>query len=269
MEISKNEYRGLQIRSINRSALPEYSILLSQSFDNFKPSVEYLDWLYFENPRGIVCGYDAFDGDVLVAHYACIPIKIRGFQFNSLLSLNTATHPNYQGRGLFGELARQTYEAASSTFANVIGVANSNSVGGFIKRLGFTAIGNLELRAGRLSRQTEGSRVFSKEELKWRTGCPGRPLNIFSLSSDCNLLTAKPFRLGPRLKAIVFEENTDLINCQSMKIGLTLDWRKGSSPLLKLPKRLKPSPLVLIFKPLIEPDSTLLTSFSFPDFDAF
>jgi hypothetical protein len=43
----------------------------------------------------------------------------------------------------------------------------------------------------------------------------------------------------------------------------------GANPVFKLPKRFKPSPLVLIFKPLLEGDSNLLTSFSFPDFDAF
>ena len=77
------------------SAVKDYSALLSKSFQNFNPSISYLNWLYFENPRGRVCGFDAYDGETLVAHYACIPIKIEGFRLNSLLSLNTATHPQF------------------------------------------------------------------------------------------------------------------------------------------------------------------------------
>ena len=264
-----SEFKGLQIRPIGDSALSHYSELLSKSFQDFNPTISYLNWLYFENPRGSVCGFDAFDGNSLVAHYACIPIKIEGYRSNSLLSLNTATQPGYQGRGLFKVLATKTFEAASSTFANVIGVANSKSVGGFVKHLGFSALGNLELRIGQLSRQSEGSRIYSKEELKWRAQCPGRPLKVVSLGSNLNLLSTKPFSFAPSLRSLVFEESISFGTVQQKKIGMTLDWRRGANPVLKLPRKFKPSPLVLIFKPLIEPDSTVLSSFSFPDFDAF
>ena len=265
---TNSEYMGLQILPIRDSSLPDYSELLSKSFKDFSPSVAYLNWLYFQNPRGSVLGYDAYDGDVLVAHYACIPIKIEGYRFDSLLSLNTSTHPDYQGRGLFKVLASKTFEASSSTFANVVGVANSKSVNGFVKHLGFSVIGNLELRIGQLSRQVNGSRSYSKEELNWRVECPGRPLKAVPFGSS-NLLSAKPFKFAPSLKSIVFQEGIGDANPQLNAFGITLDWRRGVIPKLKLPKRLKPSPLVLIFKPLLEPDSTLLKSFSFPDFDAF
>jgi len=265
----KGEYKNFQIVPIRKSAISDYSELLSASFQKFYPSPSYLNWLYFENPRGPVCGYDAYDGDVLVAHYACIPVKINGYQSNSLLSLNTATHPNYQGRGLFKVLANNTFESVSTSFANVIGVANSKSVGGFVKHLGFESIGNLELRIGRLSRLTEGARCYSKEELEWRVKCPGRPLKISPLTSGTNLLSVKPFRWAPSLNSVVFEEGR-LANVPDLnRIGMTLDWRRGVNPFLKLPSRFKPSPLVVIYKPLVESDSTKLSSLSFPDFDAF
>ena len=264
-----SEFNGLTFQPISHSALSAYSGLLSKSFQSFKPTVAYLDWLYFENPRGSVFGYDAYDGETLVSHYACIPIRVSTFTHNSLLSLNTATHPEYQGLGLFRALANKTFEAASSTFANVIGVANSKSVGGFIKHLGFSTIGNLDLRVGSLLRQIEGSRIFSSEELEWRSNCPGRPLSVVFLGSGTNLVAARPFKLAPKLKAIVFEEGVPFESSHFQKMGITLDWRRGINPILKLPKRLKPSPLVLIFKPLLESNSKLLTSFSFPDFDVF
>lgn len=264
-----SEYNGLTIKPIRHSAIAEYSELLSKSFQGFQPTIAYLNWLYFENPRGSVLGYDAYDGETLVAHYACIPIKVNTFRQNSLLSLNTATRPDYQGRGLFGVLANKTFESASSTFANVIGVANARSVSGFVKHLGFSALGNLDLRMGRLSRQIDGCRVFSDDDLDWRSKCPERPLSVESLGSGVSLVTTKPYKLGPHLKAIVFKEGVLAKDSHRTKIGVTLDWRMGTKPVLKLPTRLKPSPLVLIFKPLLESDSSLLTSFSFPDFDAF
>jgi hypothetical protein len=265
----KSEFNGLTILPIRQSAISEYCELLSKSFRGFTPTVAYLNWLYFENPRGLVFGYDAYDGDKLVAHYACIPIKVNAYTHNSLLSLNTATHPDYRGRGLFRALANKTFDSASSTFANVIGVANSKSVSGFTKHLGFSSIGNLDLRIGRLSREVAGSRIFSKEDLDWRSNCPGRPLSVAPLGPGSNLVATRRFKFTTSLKAIVFGEDMPVTYQSHRKIGITLDWRKGSDPALKLPKRLKPSPLVLIFKPLLEPDSTLLTSFSFPDFDAF
>ena len=269
MNEKSSEFKNLKIKPILNSALLDYAKLLSMSFQNFSPTVSYLNWLYFQNPRGLVCGYDAYDDDLLIAHYACIPIKVQGYKFNSLLSLNTATHPDYQGRGLFKELANKTFESASSRFANVIGVANAKSVGGFVKHLGFEEIGNLELRIGKLSRQPTGSRSFSKTELSWRSKCPERPLKVLPLGSEANLLTTKPFRFLPSLRSIVFQEEISSNLIHYNQIGMTLDWRRGANPVFKLPKRFKPSPLVLIFKPLLEGDSNLLTSFSFPDFDAF
>src|SRR6478609_3886385 len=84
----------------------------------------YLRWLYRDNPSGHVVGFDAFEGDVLAAHYACVPAEVRwkGNQVRALLSLNTATHPNFQGKGLFSQLATATFDhAAQSGFTLVYG----------------------------------------------------------------------------------------------------------------------------------------------------
>ena len=264
-----SEFKGLQIRAIEASYLERYSELLSQSFKNFRPTKSYLNWLYFENPRGNVIGYDAFDGEILVAHYACVPIKIQGYESNSLLSLNTATLPSYQGRGIFGELASQTFRDAYPKFANVIGVANAKSKGGFIKHLGFEKLGTLELRLGNLKREFHGSRIYSKKDLEWRSECPGRPLSVKSIGNGLQLISVKPFKFAPKIQAIVYESEPVNFGKHRIRLGITLDWNKEVNPKFRLPKRFKPSPLELIFKPLREPDPTLISSFSFPDFDAF
>ena len=86
------------------SALEGYSRLLSQVFGagpRFTGAA--LAWRYGANPLGQVVGTDAFVGDDLAAHYATCPapISVGGRGVKALLSLNTATHPDHQGRGLF------------------------------------------------------------------------------------------------------------------------------------------------------------------------
>jgi hypothetical protein len=262
-------FKQFTLKPVNFKLIQDYLDLLQNSFKAFDVTAEYLSWLYRENPRGPAVGFDAFDDRKLVAHYVCIPIKVEGYKFNSLLSLNTATHPNYQGRGLFTALASRTFQITSSNYANVIAVANSLSVDGFIKYLDFEKLGNLELRFGQLNRQRLGSKIYSKDDLIWRSRCPGRPLQALAINSGSSLVSIKPLRFGPKLQSIIHEEYSTADSNQNSKLGFTLDWRKGDNPRIKLPKRLKPSPLELLFKPLLEPDPKVLTSFSFPDFDAF
>lgn len=63
-------------------------------------------------------------------HCVCVPetfILIEKTE-RTLLSLNTATYPKYQGKGLFTKLAEKTYEASvQQGFHSIHGVANANS----------------------------------------------------------------------------------------------------------------------------------------------
>jgi hypothetical protein len=262
-------FKGYRVRPLNLNLTQEYVGLLKNSFSKFSPTVEYLDWLYRNNPRGNAVGFDAFDGTKLIAHYACIPIKLEGYSKNTLLSLNTATDPNYQGRGLFVQLAKQTFEFNGEDFSNVVGVANSKSTGGFLKHLGFSGMGNLELRYGDLNRDQMGSKIYTEQELDWRISCPSKPLSARRLGSNMALIESKFVSMGPSLKSIVFIKSEDNSHRQKKTFGLTLDWRRGKIPSLKLPEKFKPSPLNLIFKPLRDLELDVLSSFSFPDFDAF
>ena len=95
---------------------------------------------YLDNPNGRVVSFNAFFEDIIVAHYALIPVqmKIDGNVVDGLLSMATVTDPNHQGKGLFKKLARHTYEYATTIgYKFVIGVANANSYPGFIKYFNF------------------------------------------------------------------------------------------------------------------------------------
>jgi hypothetical protein len=227
--------------------------------------------LYLQNPLGKFVGFDGVIDGRVVAHYACIPSYVEGFSQKCLLSLNTATHPDYQGLGLFKLIAQQTYDTYIQEFSCVIGVANSKSEKTFVQKLGFLKLGNLDLRYGKLNRKLQGARLYSKEDIEWRARCPKRELILKEVGPMRLLFLTHRLKGAFRLKSIVHVTPSWVSNQAetAARFGFTLDWRKGHKPLLCLPSRFKPSPLSLIYKPMSENKPTVLSSFSFPDFDAF
>jgi hypothetical protein len=266
-----DEYRGLTIRPVSLESLPMYLDLFKASFPNYKTSLDYLNWLYFQNPNGNAVGYDAFDGESLIAHYVCVPIWIDVYDRPSLLALNTATHPKYQGRGLLKVLANNTYEAHESDFACVVGVANAQAIKPLTKHLSFEHIGDLELRLGILDFSGHGRRIYSDREILWRAKCPGKPLKTKFYSGGFVRFTRSLYGILP-ITAFCRVRQADRSTLNSSKIlkkfGFTLDWRRNYKPKFFLPRKLKPSPLSFVFRPLSESDSSRLVAWTFPDFDA-
>jgi len=266
-----HEYRGLTIRPINPNSLPMYLELFKASFPKYKTSLEYLNWLYFQNPNGNAVGYDAYDGEALIAHYVCVPIWIDVYKKPSLLALNTATHPKYQGRGLLKVLANNTYEECEEHFACVVGVANAQAIKPLTKHLGFEHIGDLELRFGILDFSRQGRRIYTEQETLWRARCPGKSLRTKFYTGGFVRFTRRLFGVLPITALCPFrEQDSDTKNLKKIlkKFGFTLDWRRNQKPKFFLPRRLKPSPLSFVFRPLSESDSSRLEAWTFPDFDA-
>ncbi len=83
-------------------------------------------------------GYIAYDGQHPIAFYGVIPVAMR---WNNQIeiaahSVNTMTHPDYRSKGLFTELAQQTYQRLQNDgFAFVYGFPNQNSEYGFLNKL--------------------------------------------------------------------------------------------------------------------------------------
>jgi GNAT superfamily N-acetyltransferase len=260
----------ISFSAVSKDYISDYEELLTRVFQKEHLTREYLDWLYFQNPNGAAVGYDAFCGKTLIGHYVCIPISIDTYEKPALLSLNTVVDPKYQGKGLFKLLAEMTFKSAKGEYSCVIGVANKKSFRGFIRHLGFEHLGDLDLRFGNLGRATLGQRIYSSSELQWRSRNPVGRLRLRALPNVSRTLVSRKFRGFARISALVKTngpESQSSISPDKFAIGLTLDWRRGKSPILFLPKRFKPSPLHLIFKPLAD-DDCKISSWSFPDFDA-
>ena len=265
-----NERREIEFNFVDRGNLDKYCAILNDCFPKANFSIEYLQWLYFENPNGKVIGFDAFDQGKLVGHYVCIPIKLLGISELGLLSLNTATIPSHRGMGLFGTLAKLTYDfAKDNNFRCVIGVANKASTKSFLRHLGFTMLGSLDMRIGFLNRDLSGTRGYSVDELDWRARSPRVKARLKSkgkVTKFIFLITKAKIPISAFLP-LYGSDLSDLKNI--FTIGITVDWQLGKKPIFRLPAKLKPSPLNLILKNLDESNPYILTSWSLPDFDAF
>ncbi|MFC0676875.1 GNAT family N-acetyltransferase [Lysobacter korlensis] len=276
----------------SEQALARYASLFAACFPTAHKlqRIDYLRWLYLDNPLGEAVGFDAFDGERLAAHYICTraQVSLEGRPGPALLSLNTATHPDFQGRGLFTKLAELTYETGASEGSGfVYGVANANSTPGFLRKLGFGLVAPLEARFGvgplgrfdweRIAREARFRQAWTPEYLRWRLANPANPVAVrvedgrrigVSAATGTPMLEA-----WAEIPAVPDLRITPRRGAPSARLWLGLmpqgAGRLGLFP--PVPSRLRPSPLNLIFKPLAGgpvPRSGEV-AFSFLDFDAF
>lgn len=274
----------------DQATLAEYSSLFSACFpDAGRFTPEYIAWLYVQNPDGPAFGFDAREDGVLAAHYVCIPAQARidGRSVRVLLSLNTATHPRFQGQGLFTRLAAMTYEAAAAAgFEGIYGVANANSTPGFIRKLGFQLVRPLEalVGVGRTGAVEDSglplafARIWTEPALAWRCASPYNPVSSRRGGKTWRFY-ARAF--GPWVHSyaeldlpaeVARKAGSAPVSPFRLYIGLMPDEAKRSGAYVSIPQRLRPSPLNLIYRSLATPGSRLdqtRISFSFLDFDAY
>jgi GNAT superfamily N-acetyltransferase len=294
MNTSANELRFAPV-SLDGATLARYGELFTACFpmtDKFTP--RYLEWLYVSNPDGRAVGYDAWDGDKLAAHYVCIPARawVEGLDVPVLLSLNTATHPDYQGKGLFTKLAAMTFEAgAAQGFDGVYGVANANSTPGFVRKLGFQLVRPLEARVGlgslrhgpkAASSALSFERSWSADALRWRCANPHNPvfmhngggkLRFHAAASGHKLPAYAELDAGGiNLTAQQAAQAAPMLSPLRLFIGLAPDASSSYWNYASIPMRLRPSPLNLIYRsfaPRVTALDPARIAFSFLDFDAY
>ena len=120
--------------------------LLRRAFpDNAKGQRDVLDWQYWDNPFGPPTVWLWQDQDRVVGHYSVVPYpaRISGRPARLGIGIDAAVDPDYQGRQLFGPLARSLYADALAHDAQaVVCYPNENSVRG-IARQGWVELGQL------------------------------------------------------------------------------------------------------------------------------
>ncbi|OFJ49547.1 GNAT family N-acetyltransferase [Janthinobacterium lividum] len=275
---------------VDAQSLMHYEELFTACFskqEKFSPAA--LRWLYADNPDGSVVGFDAYDGDILAAHYVCIPalIRVNGKLEKTLLSLNTATHPKYQGKGLFTKLAELTYRAGAELgYSSVYGVANANSTPGFMRKLGFQLVQQLSAKIGcgslgvnieMATQQAQFERVWSAESLAWRSANPGNSVQSQTRHGGIVLYASAFGKLLPAYAEIsqiagFQEQAASALSPLRLFLGLSPHDAGGYGRYMEIPQRFRPSPLNLIFRSLAASPVKLEAghiSFSFLDFDAY
>lgn len=234
---------------------------------------------YLENPLGRVISFNAFYGEELVAHYACIPyaMNIGGRKSIGLFDMATVTHPDHRGKGLFKKLAQTTYDYAKKQgYEFILGVANANSFPGYMKYFPMTFVGQLEVRMGLgLNILPDASKEYSvyydKDVFEWRLRC-GRA----NYSREKNAVLGKYNTMVQTYMGCYSDEflsSMDIANKHwgfrpRLYVGMGA---KFKSLYLKVPKFIKRSPFNVIFLDLTDGQLPPITKenlfFQLIDFD--
>ena len=279
----------LSIRPAGTTAdqLAAYAGLLNTTFATDTFTVEGLAWRYRDNPVGQVVGADAWDGERLAAHYVACPLEARidGRTVKGLLSLNTATHPAYQGRGLFTTLAERAYaQGTAAGYAFVIGVANANSTPGFLKKLSFQYLDRLKAgvlvspprRFAHVDVQYQGA--WRDDLLAWRLANPAGDY-VAARRDGLIGVWARTHLSFIRCGAFLPDEGQVLPGggkaplTATLFLGLEPRMMLGRQGFLPVPEALRPSPLNLIWRALSDGAPKALHSdavaLNFLDFDPY
>lgn len=113
-----------------------------------KMTLDFWQWRFVENPFGKGIIKLLFDNNLLIGHYAVMPIvvQVKDFLVKAVFSMTTMTHPDYQGKDIFTFLAKETYrEAQKRGFRFVYGFPNKNSYHGFVKKLNWEDLGKMTI----------------------------------------------------------------------------------------------------------------------------
>lgn len=138
----------------------EYQILtLYREVNNRKMALAHWTWKFAENPFGKAIIKLMFDDDMLIGHYAVMPmdVQIQSKLVKAVLSVNTMTHPDYERQGIFGYLAEETYKKCQrESFRFVYGFPNKNSYYGFTRKLTWKDLGKMTTLEKELGVQAAG-----------------------------------------------------------------------------------------------------------------
>ena len=103
---------------------------------------DWWKWKYELNPAGFFGeegdSWVAESSNKIVGHYSVIPVKMKKGNDTILVaqSVDTATHPDFRGLGIFPRLASKVYEETKGRYAFLYGFPSEQAYDGFL-RLGW------------------------------------------------------------------------------------------------------------------------------------
>jgi len=138
------------IREATERDIPEILLVLKASLGEISSQKTEAVWRYkhIENPFGKSLILVAIENHEIIGVRALMQWKwqLGGDEFNSLRAVDTATHPEHQGKGVFKKLTLRAIEIAKEQGFNFIfNTPNSQSFPGYIK-MGWEEINKLKIR---------------------------------------------------------------------------------------------------------------------------
>jgi len=133
----------MEIIALNRETFPRYQEQFAELYMlcfNVPMSAEEVKWRYMDNPYGEILSCVAVEDGKLVANYSASPIELldKKERVKAAQSLNTMTHPDYAGKGLFVNLASRIYNhLRQNSYRMVLGFPNDLSNRTFVRKLGW------------------------------------------------------------------------------------------------------------------------------------
>lgn len=140
----------------------------------------FFRWKHLENPFGASPGWAAHDGDRMVAFRTLLRWRFSqaGTPLEMVRAVDTATDPEYQGRGLFRRLTtRAVEELTAAGIDAVFNTPNDQSRPGYLK-MGWSALGRPTLMVQPASPSSMARMARARvAAAKWSTPVPvGEPV---------------------------------------------------------------------------------------------
>lgn len=245
---------------VDEQSLQEITRFLRETFPkNEKFSIDFIRWQYAQNPLGQMEGFNAWDGDRIVSHFAGMPLQMRLFSKirKGLLCINVGTNTGYRGKKLFTAVGEKTVEYAKENgFDFLIAVPNANSTHAFLKYFDFELISPLTVKVGfgkdiYPDKTYNCFRVWDDAQWEWRLN---NPTNKYSYNSEGIISTpisffAKTLSKADLSKNIIDKKFQNIgVRPLNLYIGLGADTSKGKY--FNIPSFVKRPPFNLVFKDL-------------------
>ena len=269
--------------------LNQYIKLYNICFGKNKYKLDYLDWLYNNNPDGKYVGIDCFDDENLIAQVGGIPhvFICNKKKVNFLISIMVCVDPKYQGQRLFSKMLVKFEQIAKElNFDGIIAIANKAANKSWLRSLEMKNLGPLDVFVGYGKLNTDSVyknkynfyTSWSKRKLEWRIKNPYNKSLFHSDNKNKSVFSNNDLFFIDAYSPVVFFED-DIKELKTIKrnickpivyVGLINEFKK--TPLLfNLPSFLKPSPLNFLYKflktdQILEPEKLF---FTFLEFDAF
>jgi GNAT superfamily N-acetyltransferase len=216
---------ALTVRAYSDDDEPAVLELLTASLGGGPAGVrpaEFFRWKHVDNPFGRSFMLVAEDAGRIVGFRSFLrwAFEADGRKVRAARAVDTATHPEYQGRGIFTQLTLAALEELRTDTDLIFNTPNEKSFPGYLK-MGWKEVGRVpvSVRVRRPIRFAKGIRSVG-------SGADGRPTFAVSAEPASTVLEeTEPVEalLGPAAPSVRLRTPRDL---------QFLRWRYGSAPLL-------------------------------------